>query len=190
MGLSRQEYWSGLPRPPPGDLPNPEIKTASLTSCALASGFCHLGGPAKIWGAANPYFLTMDIPDKSKGEDIYTNIHTGELLPMSRQKDKAGFLTQNLYAFPGTSVLPGPQVLTQVILFPSFFSTPHYSLSLLILPSFYYLKKYLFIWLCWVIVVACGICSLTKDQTWAPCIGNVVSWPLDHQGSPFWHILL
>ena len=25
-GLSRQEYWGGLPYPPPGDLPNPEIK--------------------------------------------------------------------------------------------------------------------------------------------------------------------
>ena len=26
MGYSRQEYWSGLPFPPPGDLPNPGIK--------------------------------------------------------------------------------------------------------------------------------------------------------------------
>ena len=26
MGFSRQEYWSGLPFPSPGDLPNPEIK--------------------------------------------------------------------------------------------------------------------------------------------------------------------
>ena len=26
MGFSRQEYWSGLPFPPPGDLPNPGIK--------------------------------------------------------------------------------------------------------------------------------------------------------------------
>ena len=26
MGLSRQEYWSGLPCPPPGDLPNPGIE--------------------------------------------------------------------------------------------------------------------------------------------------------------------
>ena len=26
MGFSRQEYWGGLPRPPPGDLPNPGIK--------------------------------------------------------------------------------------------------------------------------------------------------------------------
>ena len=29
MGFSRQEYWSGLPRAPPGDLPNPGIKPAS-----------------------------------------------------------------------------------------------------------------------------------------------------------------
>ena len=25
MGFSRQEHWSGLPRPPPGDLPDTEI---------------------------------------------------------------------------------------------------------------------------------------------------------------------
>ena len=29
MGFSRQEYWSGLPCPPPGDLPNPGIKCKS-----------------------------------------------------------------------------------------------------------------------------------------------------------------
>ena len=29
MGFSQQEYWSGLPCPPPGDLPNPGIKPAS-----------------------------------------------------------------------------------------------------------------------------------------------------------------
>ena len=37
--FSRQEYWSGLPFPPPGDLPNPGIKPRSLVSPALASGF-------------------------------------------------------------------------------------------------------------------------------------------------------
>ena len=36
MGLSRQEYWSGLPYPPPGDLPDPGIEPASLLSPALA----------------------------------------------------------------------------------------------------------------------------------------------------------
>ena len=30
MGFSRQEYWSGLPWPPPGDLPNPGIKPKCL----------------------------------------------------------------------------------------------------------------------------------------------------------------
>ena len=29
MGFSRQEYWSGLPFPSPGDLPNPGIKSRS-----------------------------------------------------------------------------------------------------------------------------------------------------------------
>ena len=39
MGFSRQEYWSGLPFPPPGDLSNPGFETASLMSPALAGGF-------------------------------------------------------------------------------------------------------------------------------------------------------
>ena len=39
MGLPRQEHWSGLPCPPPGDLPNPGIEPASLRSPALAGGF-------------------------------------------------------------------------------------------------------------------------------------------------------
>ena len=39
MGFSRQEYWSGLPRPPPGDLPDPGIEPVSVTSLALADEF-------------------------------------------------------------------------------------------------------------------------------------------------------
>ena len=39
MGFSRQEYWSGLPFPSPGDLPNPGIKFTSPESPALASRF-------------------------------------------------------------------------------------------------------------------------------------------------------
>jgi len=31
MEFSRQEYWSGLPCPPPVDLPNPETEPRSLT---------------------------------------------------------------------------------------------------------------------------------------------------------------
>ena len=39
MGFSRHEYWSGLPSPPLGDLPDPGIKPTSLTSPALAGEF-------------------------------------------------------------------------------------------------------------------------------------------------------
>ena len=39
MGFARQEYWSGLPCSPPGDLPNPGIKPTSLKSPALPSVF-------------------------------------------------------------------------------------------------------------------------------------------------------
>ena len=38
MGFSRQEYWSGLPCPLPGDLPDPGIEPESLMSPALAGG--------------------------------------------------------------------------------------------------------------------------------------------------------
>ena len=38
-GFSRQEYWSGLQFPSPGDLPNPGIEPQSLTSPALAGRF-------------------------------------------------------------------------------------------------------------------------------------------------------
>ena len=39
MGFSRQEYWSGLACPPPGDLLDPGIEPVSLTSIALAGRF-------------------------------------------------------------------------------------------------------------------------------------------------------
>ena len=39
MEFPRQEYWSGLPCPPPGDLPNPGIELRSLTSLALSGKF-------------------------------------------------------------------------------------------------------------------------------------------------------
>ena len=39
MGFSRQEYWSGLPFLPPGDLLDLGIKSASLMSPALTGRF-------------------------------------------------------------------------------------------------------------------------------------------------------
>jgi len=45
MGFPRQEYWSGSPFPPPGDLPDPVIKPVSPASPALANSL-----PPSHWG--------------------------------------------------------------------------------------------------------------------------------------------
>ena len=48
MRLSQQEYWSGLPFPPPGDLPDPSIKPKPPASPALAGGFFTTEPPGKL----------------------------------------------------------------------------------------------------------------------------------------------
>ena len=47
LGFSRQEYWSGLPCPPPADLPDSGIEHASLMSPALQEDFFPLTPPKK-----------------------------------------------------------------------------------------------------------------------------------------------
>ena len=43
MGFPREEYWSGLPFPSPGDLPNPGIKPKSPVLQADSLPLSHLG---------------------------------------------------------------------------------------------------------------------------------------------------
>ena len=68
MGFSRQEYWRGLPCPPPGDLPDIRIEPASFKSLALAGRFFTI---STIWEALElPYnsatsFLCI-FPKKTK----------------------------------------------------------------------------------------------------------------------------
>ena len=47
MGFSRQEYWSGLSFPPPGDLPDPGIEPQTPATPALAGGFFTTEPPGK-----------------------------------------------------------------------------------------------------------------------------------------------
>ena len=47
MGFSRQEYWSGLPCPLPGDLPNPGIKPTSPSLLHWQAGSLPLAPPGK-----------------------------------------------------------------------------------------------------------------------------------------------
>ena len=47
MEFSRQEYWSGLSFPPPGDLSNPRTKSAPIVSPSLAGRFFITVPPGK-----------------------------------------------------------------------------------------------------------------------------------------------
>ena len=46
-GFPRQEYWSGLPFPPPGDLPDSGMEPESLVSAALVGRFFTSEPPGK-----------------------------------------------------------------------------------------------------------------------------------------------
>ena len=48
MEFSRQEYWSGLPFPPPGDLPQPGIEPRSPALAGDSLPLCHLGNPVYV----------------------------------------------------------------------------------------------------------------------------------------------
>ena len=47
MEFPRQEYWSGWPFPPPGDLPNPGVEPTSPVSPVLAGRFFTTEPPGK-----------------------------------------------------------------------------------------------------------------------------------------------
>ena len=47
MGFSGRERWSGLPCPPPGELPHPGIESVSPAFPALAGGFLTIEPPWK-----------------------------------------------------------------------------------------------------------------------------------------------
>ena len=57
MGFPRQQYWNGLPCPPPGDLPDPDIEPTSLVSPALAGGFFTTTSPGKPLRVAYLYLF-------------------------------------------------------------------------------------------------------------------------------------
>ena len=59
MGFSRQECWSGLPRPPPGDLPDPGIEPVSLQSPKLTGGFVTTSA---TWGSPSVSPEKTEIP--------------------------------------------------------------------------------------------------------------------------------
>ena len=58
MGVTRQEHWSGLPCPPPEDLPDPGIEPTCLASPALAGRFFTT---AATWEAPELGFFALTL---------------------------------------------------------------------------------------------------------------------------------
>ena len=82
MGFSRQESWSGLPCPPPGDLHDPGIEHASLTFPALIDGFFTTNATWKaqhwLWGGQSSVRTGMQKPlfalvkEKKKKKNVFS----------------------------------------------------------------------------------------------------------------------
>ena len=88
MRFFRQEYWSGLPCPPPGDLPNPGIELTSLRSPALAGGFFTTSATWEtcgIWYCWSKLFipsvLVKCLPGRSAGKKSTCNAGGPGLIP-------------------------------------------------------------------------------------------------------------
>ena len=69
MGFSRQEYWSGLPCPPPGDLPNPVIESRSPTVQADSLPF-EPPGKLENTGVGNLSLLQGNFPTQELNQNL------------------------------------------------------------------------------------------------------------------------
>ena len=78
MGLFRQENWSGLPCPPPGDLPDPGIQPMSPIASALAGGFftTSITWEAPCDPAIPPLYIYLEETITLTQKDICTLIFT------------------------------------------------------------------------------------------------------------------
>ena len=75
LGFPRQEYRSGLPRPPPGDLPDPGIEPGSLASSTLAAAAAKSLQPCPILWPHRRQPTRLPRPWDSPGKDTGAGCH-------------------------------------------------------------------------------------------------------------------
>ena len=79
MGFSRQEYWHGLPFPPPGDLSNPGVEPESLMSLVSAGRFFTTSATWK----AHIYWMLKKLFDEIMKENMCMSIAPSCFLSLS-----------------------------------------------------------------------------------------------------------
>ena len=80
-GFSRQEYWSGLPCPPPGDLSDPGIELAFLMSPALADRFFTTSATWEVRRMNLKSVIQNEVSQKEKNKFIW-NLENGTDQPI------------------------------------------------------------------------------------------------------------
>ena len=71
MGFSRQEYWSGLPFPPPGDLPDPGIEPASLMPPVFAGELFTTRASWEAPGCLQTFSILWQLIPEKNGDKIW-----------------------------------------------------------------------------------------------------------------------
>ena len=101
MGFSSQEYWSRLPFPPPGDLPNPGIEPVSFVSPALAGRFVTTVPPKKsfFYGLSgtlvNMYIHGLSLSSQGYRAGVTATVQMRKLRPEAEE------LTQDASCYVG-----------------------------------------------------------------------------------------
>ena len=100
MGFSRQEYCSGLPFPPPGDLLDPGIKPVSHRSPALAGGFFTTSA---TWETlAIRFFLLFILPVMSNSLWLHGLQHPRPIRPSPSPGDCPGSCSLHQWGYPAS----------------------------------------------------------------------------------------
>ena len=101
MEFPRQEYWRGLPCPPPGHLPYPGIKPVSLASPALAGSFF---SNSATWEAP---FESMKVKSLIHARLFVTLWTVACQAPLSMGFSRQQFWSGLPFLFPGDLPYPG-----------------------------------------------------------------------------------
>ena len=105
MEFFRQECWSGLPFPPPGDLPDPGIKSASLAPPALPGGFTTPAPPGK--SSLDPRLHLGRTLDWLRQYEVHLDPWMEQIGPEFQRKTNHSQKRTFIPSFPDFTALPG-----------------------------------------------------------------------------------
>ena len=115
MGFSRQEYWSGLPFPSPGDLPDPGMEPVSSSCISCLSGWILYHCTTIffiLWVSYSPvYVCTTFLTENFKAHTLL--LSTCRSPPSPSDENYPNFKNKETRKFPG-----GPMVRSQCSHYP------------------------------------------------------------------------